>query len=152
MQIMAICFSRYATIKKIIPCLRKTTSGKYSFNLLEVLSVCMRYWYFIVTWKVQTFFWIKMVRQSWEIWTFLKWPKRDCCIPKLGHHTTQVLKYGRISLTIKKVIYGLSDVFYMNLFLSSLLLGQRTCKVSIKKFWEVFIPKYLMFIHKSYLV
>jgi hypothetical protein len=64
----------------------------------------------------------------------------------------QVLKYGRINPMIKKVIFGLLDVFYMNLLLLNLLLGQRTCKVSIKKFLEVFIQKYPMSIHKSFLV
>jgi hypothetical protein len=115
--------------------------GRCLFRSSEALNACMRLWSFTETSKAQMSFWIKMGRLSLGTWTFRKLPRKDCCILRQERHTMQAQRFGKISLTTRKVISGPWGACFTNPWLWSLPLEQRICKASTRKSFEEFIQR-----------
>ena len=78
--------------------------GLKSLHQLNILHRDLKVLLFLF--RVLMFFSIKMELLSLEISTSLRWQRMDYCIHKLVLLTTQVQKYGKMSLMILNLIFG----------------------------------------------
>ena len=101
-------------------------------------------WKYIIGISSQPMYsWTQMALSNWEIWMFLKLPRKYFYILKLALHTMLVPKYGKINLMIQNLISGLLVVYFMKWLHSNPLSEQKIWMVFTKRLWEVIIQKYL---------
>ena len=134
MLMVETCTTRSCPIRKrVIICLREK-SGTFSFRLLEDCKHFMTWKLFIEISSVLTSSWQRMVWSSLETWMSQRLQREACYRLKLELHTTHHQKFGKISHTTQRVIYGVPVVFFMRCVLLILPLEQTAWMSCARKY------------------
>ena len=139
-----MCSKRSATIRSDKLISKRRRSGMSSFRSLEDSRRSTNAAYCTVIWRVRICSCSRTCKLNWAILTSPRSSRKDWVTRKQEHPTMPVLRCGATNLTIVRVIFGLSAVYYTKCVPLYHLSEPTICKVSTRRLSKVNSLGYLI--------
>ena len=117
------CIKRFWSTKRPTSWSTSKPFGRFSFKWSEPCTFCTHGRFCTGIWNQRMFFCTRISMPDLVTWMFLKSRRKDFCIRRQAHPTTQVPKCGATSPTTTKAIFGRWAAFYMKCVLLNRHLG-----------------------------